>query len=118
MKEAAWAIGILMLFVLVGLARAVAFIDLLNLGQLAMYGGAALGVPMELFYFALLGSSLTRTGRRPAGWYWRPFHHHHLLTRQQRTYVLPFYYVGALSFALASLGILVVLIALASLAMG
>jgi hypothetical protein len=67
-------------------------------------------VPLEILYFAALGIALTLSGTRPRGWYWRPFHHHHLLSKPQKWLVLPLYYAGALSFAGIVLGILVVLL--------
>ena len=49
-------------------------------------------------YFTALGVALTWTGRRPLGWYWRPFLHHHLLSARQKFWVLPWFLTGALSF--------------------
>lgn len=111
MKEALWVLGLVLLMVLLGLART-APDGLLSLGQWVMYGGAAIGVPLELVYFGALYMTLGKTGRRPNNWYSRPFDHHHLLTSKQRWWVLPFYFLGALSFAAATLGIALVVIAI------
>lgn len=113
MKETLWVVGVVGAMVLVGLARAVPFMDLIGVGQTAMYLGAGLGVPLEAAYFTALGLSLRNTRRTPIGWFWRPFAHHHLLTPTQRWAVLPFYYLGALSFVLATLGIAIVIVAIA-----
>jgi hypothetical protein len=112
MKEALWVLGALLVMVLLGVARAVPFLDLIAAGQSVMLYGAAFGVPFEIVYFTALGVSLG--GQRPVGWYWRPFVHHHLLTKSQRVVVLPFYALGALSFAVATLGIATVVIAVTS----
>lgn len=109
MKEALWVLGAIALMMLAGIARAVPFLDLIAAGQSVMLYGAAFGVPLEIVYFTALGVSLA--GQRPVGWYWRPFAHHHLLTRSQRVVVLPFYVLGALSFAVATLGIAIVVVA-------
>lgn len=112
MKETWWVVLALVVMVLLGLVRAVPFLDLIALGQGVMLYGAGFGVPFELVYFAALGMSLGATGRRPAGWYWRPFAHHHLLDANRRWLVLPFYYLGALSFAVATLGIAIVVLSI------
>lgn len=111
MKEALWVAGLVSLMVLLGLSRTAAD-GLLSVGQWVMYGGAAIGVPLEIVYFGALYLALGKTGRRPGDWYSRPFDHHHLLTPDQRWWVLPFYLLGALSFAAATLGIAIVVIAI------
>ncbi len=113
MKEAWWVIAAVGLMMLVGVARALPFMDVLRVGQATMLYGAGIGVPLEVAYFAALGVSLRMNRTLPKGWFWRPFDHHHLLSPRQRLAVLPFYVTGALSFALATLGILIVLIAIA-----
>lgn len=112
MKETWWVVLALLVMMLLGAARAVESLDLIAVGQAVMLYGAACGVPLEVVYFAALGVSLGVTRRRPVGWYWRPFAHHHLLDARQRRLVLPFYYLGALSFAAATLGIATVVTAI------
>lgn len=109
MKEAGWVLGALVVMVLLGIARAVPFLDLIALGQSVMHYGAGVGVPLEIVYFSALRVCLA--DQRPVGWYWRPFAHHHLLQPRQRWLVLPFYVLGALSFAVATLGIAIVVLA-------
>lgn len=111
MKEALWVFGIVLLMVLLGVAQTAPG-GLLTAGQWVMYGGAVIGVPLEVVYFSALYLALGQTGRRPSNWYSRPFDHHHLLTSAQRRWVLPFYVLGAVSFAAATLGIVIVVVAL------
>ena len=118
MQEAIWA-GLLLL----GLAAfsTVALLpceQVLRFGNGLMLGSAALGIPTELVYFLLLGLALGRSGARPAGWYWRSFDHHHLLSQRARRLVLPWFYVGAAAFLGIGLGILIVVLALVSALMG
>src|SRR5512144_3151872 len=79
-------------------------------GQAVMLGSAAIGIPLELVYFALLAWALHAHGAAPKGWYWRSFAHHHLLTRCQRWLVLPPFYAGALAFLGIGLGIAIVVL--------
>lgn len=110
MHEALWALGLLLL---VGAYAVVGLVPgdvLVMVGQYLMLGSAALGVPLELVYFALLAWALRANGDAPRGWYWRSFAHHHLLTREQRFLVLPPFYAGALAFVGIALGIAIVLL--------
>lgn len=108
----------MLVVMLLGIARTVPFFDLIAVGQAVMLYGAAFGVPLEVVYFATLGISLNATRRLPVGWYWRPFAHHHLLERRQRWVVLPFYLSGALAFAVATLGIAIVITAIVVVSFG
>ena len=81
-----------------------------SLGQALMLRSSALGIPLELIYFALLAFALHAHPQFPKGWYWRSFEHHHLLSQSQRRWVLPFFYVGALAFLGIALGIGMVLL--------
>lgn len=114
MHEALWVLGLLLV---VGAYAAIGLVpgDVLVLtGQYVMLGSAAVGVPLELLYFALLAWALRLNGTAPDGWYWRSFNHHHLLTRQQRFLVLPPFYAGALAFLGIALGIAIVLLGFVS----
>jgi hypothetical protein len=110
MHEAAWVLGLLVVvcgYAAIGLVPG----DVLVVsGQAVMLTSAAIGVPLELIYFALLAWALRANGSAPKGWYWRSFAHHHLLTRAQRNVVLPPFYAGALAFIGMSLGIALVVL--------
>jgi len=111
MIELAWA-GLLV--VALGAVTAtilVPWAQLLETGQSLMLSAAALGIPLEVIYFALLWYLLGRGRERPKGWHWRSFEHHHLLSRGERALVLPFFVVGALSFLGMTFGIGLVLVA-------
>jgi hypothetical protein len=108
--EVLWVVGLLLLFGAVGAVQLVPWVTLIQIGNALMLDSAALGVPLELVYYALLGGILTWTGQRPNGWYWRPFLHHHLLSRGQKLLVLPWFFAGALSFLSITLGIAVALL--------
>jgi hypothetical protein len=105
--EVVWVVGVMLLLGAVGAVELVPWVQLVNSGNALMLNSAAIGVPLELVYFATLFVALTRGGQRPQGWYWRPFQHHHLLTRRQKLVVLPFYATGALTFLSSVLGIAV-----------
>ena len=111
MLEALWAIGVLVILGAVTATALLPWQDLLLTGQAIMLWSGAIGIPLELIYFSLLAWALGRGRARPAGWYWRSFEHHHLLTRWQKRLVLPWFFAGALSFAGIAFGILVVLLA-------
>lgn len=114
MHEALWVLGLLLLvgaYAVIGLVPG----DVLVMaGQYVMLGSAAVGVPLELAYFALLAWALSSNRDAPKGWYWRSFAHHHLLTREQRFIVLPPFYIGALAFLGIALGIAIVLLGFVS----
>jgi hypothetical protein len=111
MAEAGWALGVLLLLGGVTAVEMLGFNSLLELGQQVMLGSAALGIPLELAYYVLLGLVMARHPERQPGWYWRPFMHHHLLDTRARWLVLPPFYLGALSFLGIVLGIVMVLLA-------
>lgn len=105
--EVVWVVAVILLLGAVGAVELVPWVQLVNSGNSLMLDSAAIGIPLELMYFVLLFVALTRSGKRPQGWYWRPFQHHHLLTRPQKVVVLPFYVSGALTFLSIVLGIAV-----------
>lgn len=100
-----------------GLASAVPGVVLVQDGQYVMLAAAAVGLPLEALYYALLAATLTWSGVRPRGWYWRPFAHHHLLSPPQRRLVLPVFWAGALAFVVILLGIATVLLGLVDMAL-
>lgn len=110
MPELIWVVAALLAVFGFGLVELVPWTDLLAAGNAVMLGCAAVGVPLEILYFASLGLALQLNGTRPPGWFWRPFQHHHLLVRRQKLCILPFYYSGALSFLGIVIGILLVVL--------
>ena len=114
MHEALWVLGLLLLVAAWAVVGLVPGDALVLAGRAVMLGSAAAGIPLELVYFALLGSALHANGTAPAGWYWRSFAHHHLLTRRQRLVVLPPFYGGALAFLGIGLGIAIVVLGFVS----
>ena len=86
-------------------AQALPGLVLVEHGQVVMLAAAAVGIPLQIAYFTSLGTVLTAAGVRPAGWYWRPFAHHHLLPPRGRWLVLPLFYMGALAFVVILLAI-------------
>jgi hypothetical protein len=100
-----------------GLVSALPGVVLVQDGQAVMLAAAALGLPLQALYYALLGGSLTWSGVRPRGWYWRPFAHHHLLSPGQRWLVLPVFWAGALAFVVILLAIVTVVLGLADMAL-
>ncbi|MEM9068326.1 MAG: hypothetical protein AAGE52_07455 [Myxococcota bacterium] len=75
----------------------------LEVGWLSMIAVGAASVVCEVIYFGLLYVALRAGGSVPARWYARSFEHHHLLTRGQRFYVLPFFVVGGIGLVVALL---------------
>lgn len=111
MIEAAWAFAVLVLLAAVTATVLVPWQSLLEIGQGVMLSASAVGIPLEIVYFALLGLALRVNGGAPQGWYWRSFLHHHLLTPSQRRWVLPWFYAGAFAFLCIGLGIVLVVLA-------
>lgn len=109
MQEALWVIGLLVLIGAYASLGVVPSYDLVTAGQVVMLSAAAIGVPLELLYFALLGWALRANGKAVRGWYWRSFDHHGSLTRAQRPWVLTPFYLGALAFLAIAIGIAAVL---------
>ena len=110
MAEAVWALVLLVVLGGVTAARTLAWGELIEAGQALMLRASAIGIPLELVYFALLALALRKNPARPRGWYWRSFEHHHLLTGAQRACVLPFFVLGALAFLAIAVGIGLVLL--------
>jgi hypothetical protein len=108
---------LLTLLALAALAAAgsLAGLTLVEDGQFVMLTAAAVGIPLQMIYFAALGSALTWSKVRPPGWYWRPFAHHHLLSPTQRWLVLPVFYAAALAFLVILLGIATTVLGLADM---
>lgn len=111
MIELFWAFLVLLALGAVTATVLVPWQDLLETGQSLMLSSAAIGIPLEILYFALLGYLLGRGRERPKGWQWRSFAYHHELTPRARLLVMPLFIGGALAFLLSALGIGLVLIA-------
>jgi hypothetical protein len=107
MPEIVWVVAVVLLLCAIGAVELVPWVQLIDTGNTVMLDSAALGIPLELIYFVALGLALTHTAKRPVGWYWRPFQHHHLLTRAQKLVVFPWYVSGALTFLCIVIGIVI-----------
>jgi hypothetical protein len=114
MQEVLWVLGLLLVICGLALARVVPADELVSVGQQLMLGAAALGVPLEVLYFALMAWALRANRDAPRGWYWRSFEHHHRLRGWQRRVVLPPFYLGALAFLGIVLGIVISLLGFAA----
>src|SRR5688572_18527582 len=110
MLEAVWALLVLAIVGAITATVLVPWGELIELGQALMLGAGAIGIPLEIIYFTLLGIALGRGGNRPKGWYWASFLHHELLSDRARKLVLPWFYAGALAFVAIGFGILLVLL--------
>ncbi len=89
--------------------------QLILMGQSGMLTLGAVGVGLEVVYFALLGAALHRRKVAPKGWYWRSFAHHHLLSKSERRVIMPFFVLGAIAFLLIVLFIIVTVAGVVSL---
>jgi hypothetical protein len=116
MQEAIWVIGLLIAVGAYAASGVLPALQLVGLGQVVMLSAAAVGVPLELLYYALLAWTLHANGKAVRGWYWRSFEHHASLTRAQRPWVLTPFYLGALAFLTIALGIATVLLGFVALA--
>ena len=110
MQETLWVLGFLLAIAAYVAASTVAPDQLVIAGQFVMFRAAAIGVPLELLYFALLASALRANANAPRGWYWRSFESHSLLRPWQRYWVLPPFYLGAVAFLGIVIGIVISLL--------
>lgn len=110
MPEILWVVGLLLFIGAISAVQVVPWPMLIESGNDLMLATAAVGIPLEIVYYALLAVALFWGAGLPRGWYWRPFQHHHLLGPRQRWLVLPWFYLGALAFLGIVLGIAVVLL--------
>lgn len=116
-REAGWSLAIVALLGALAAAQRLGAESLVMLGQGVMVRAAAVGLPCEVVYFAALAAALRRAGGAPRGWYWRSFEHHHRLTPRARRWVLPWFYVGTLAMLAIVLGVVLVVLALAGVAL-
>jgi hypothetical protein len=105
MPEVLWVMGMLLALGALGAVRLVAWSTLLSAGYDLMLDSASVGIPTELVYYVALPLALRHSGSLPRGWYWRPFEHHHRLSRLQKAMVLPWFFTGAVGFLGIVLGI-------------
>ena len=110
MQETLWVLGFLLAIAAYVAATTVAPDQLVIAGQFVMFRSAAVGVPLELLYFALLAWALHANANAPRGWYWRSFEAHSLLLPWQRYWVLPPFYLGAFAFLGIVIGIVISLL--------
>ena len=118
MREIGIVTVLLVLFFVAGAAQTLPWHALFDLGQHMMFRAAWIGIPTELTYYAATAVALHRSGPPPPGWYWRSFEHHHLLTRTQRLVILPLFGLGAAAFAVAVVGIAILVLSVIIAAMG
>ncbi len=105
--------GILVALAVVTLVASYPPEPVMLLGREVMLVMLAVGVPIEIVYFASLG--WMARDRLPSGWYWRSFDHHHLLRARERWWIMPWFYVGALAMLIGTVGIGVTLLGLVAL---
>ena len=105
MPEVLWVMGMLAVIAALGAVKVVAWSTLLGVGYDLMLDSASVGIPTEIVYYVALPLALMYSGQLPAGWYWRPFEHHHRLSTVQKALVLPWFFTGALAFLGIVLGI-------------
>lgn len=110
MQETLWVLGFLLAAAAYVAATTVAPDQLVFAGQYVMFRAAAVGVPLELVYFALLAWALRANHNAPTGWYWRSYESHSLLHQWQRYWIMPPFYLGALAFLGIVLGIVISLL--------
>lgn len=110
MMESAIAGGLILLFMAVGLAQAVPWPELMAAGFRVMMAAAMVGVPLQFLYYLAMWACLRRNASCPAGWYWRAFESHGMLSPVQYWVVVPVFMVGAGAFAVIvlSMGIIVI----------
>jgi Kef-type K+ transport system membrane component KefB len=111
MIELGWTLLVVLVLGAASATVLVPWLALLNAGQSLMLFSAALGIPLELMYYALLGYLLGRGRTRPKGWQWRSFDHHRALSKNERRMVMPLFYAGALAFIVSGIGIAMAVLA-------
>ncbi len=111
MQELAWASLVLVALGAVTATVLLPWEQLLGAGQSLMLTSAAVGIPLEIVYYAALGILLGYGRERPKGWQWRSFDYHKELSARGKLLVLPFFFAGALAFLLSGLGIGIVVLA-------
>lgn len=111
MRETLWVLAIVVVSCAVTAAGSLPALEIVQAGESVMLGCAVVGVPLQGVYFATLGLALhAGPAEVPAGWYWRPFAHHHLLTVPWRRLVIPCFAAGALAFVGIVLGVATVVL--------
>ncbi len=95
--------SLLGLLFLVSVLASVGWFVLVRGGMAISIVSAGIGLPLEAVYFGLMLLYARRDGGWKRGWIWRSFEHHHRLSRNQRWAAMPFFYLGALAFGIASL---------------
>jgi hypothetical protein len=73
-------------------------------GAVVVAFGLCVGLPTSLYYHVRLHRTLHPRGQLPRGWWWHPMRYHDLLEPAERTFILLWFYAGAVSFGLIVLG--------------
>jgi hypothetical protein len=75
-------------------------------GIWATGAGFVVGVPTGFVYHVRLYQVLYPRGALPPGWFWRPLRFNSLLSREERSGVLVWCYIGGLGFVIICVGLL------------
>jgi hypothetical protein len=114
-QEVGLALAVLGLLAAAALLNAfVGFLTLFGAGAALVALGLALGVPLGVVYHLQLYRALVRRGELVRAWWLRPTSLHPPLGSPERRAVMPWFYAGALSVAVAFIGCAALLVALLS----
>lgn len=101
--ELALVVAVVLLLVCVSLLSTIGWFTLVRMSLAISVASAMVGIPLEAVYFGMMIFIARREGNWQRGWIWRSFEHHARLSRAQRWVILPFFFLGAMAFAIASL---------------
>ncbi len=105
MRELIVVAGILVGMVVIAAAFYVPWTLTYNLGLGVTVIGAVIGVPTGTLYHIQLYRALRSRNQLPSDWYWQPIPLNERLTPRERTWVLPWCYVGGVGFMLMVVGL-------------
>lgn len=92
-------------------------LPLATVGALVGAAGLLLSCAAGWVYHRQLMRALVRLQRCPPRWWWAPSRHHPLLDDDGRAQVLPWFRAGVAALAAGGVGLLLIVIALAKLAL-
>jgi len=105
MYETLIVLALLMVLVVLGwMTILLSWQAIVAAGAACALAGLAVGLPTSFYYHLCLYRALHPRGLLPARWWWSPIRYHVLLDPAERRRVLPWFYAGALSFALIVIG--------------
>lgn len=114
MREVFLALAIVGGLLSLGLLTTLPWDSAMSLGWWTVGAGMALGVPTGAIYHVALYRTLQPRAALPQGWIWRPLELNACLDPDERWRVMPWCYAGGLGFVLVMLGMLVLMVSLAS----